>query len=222
MRHIEQIKLKIKENIYQSKKLIIIITTIVLLVSLILVLNVYLAPKPTCIKGDCYTGFGVMSFDDGTIYAGGFFEGKFHDFGIINGQNESSYEGMWKLGKKHGSGKLIYPDGSIYTGNFINDKKDGNGNFVWPDKTMIYGKFRKGEPEGLAKVILPNGIQLEGIYKNGLIFDGKGIYIYDDGSRYIGEWEDGKRNGKGILLDNLGSTIKSGNWKDNEFLEYVE
>lgn len=218
MRHIATVKSTIKMIYVNQKRILFVSVSIIIITSMFLAFKFFLSSKPTCVKGNCYTGFGIMSFENETVYAGGFFEGKFHDYGVIKSQSESSYEGMWKLGKKHGSGKLIYPDGSVYTGNFQNDIKEGKGNYIWPDKTAIYSRFVNGEPEGLSRVVLPNGIQLEGIYRNGIIFDGKGIYIYDDGSRYIGEWEDGKRNGNGVLLNNTGVIIKSGIWKNDEFI----
>ena len=58
---------------------------------------------------------------------------------------------------------------------------------------------------------------MKGIYKNGTIYEGEGIYIYDDGSKYIGEWKDGKRHGEGILKDKTGKLIFQGKWREGQF-----
>ncbi|PJZ68295.1 membrane-binding protein [Leptospira perolatii] len=175
--------------------------------------------RPKCTYGNCEIGFGALSFPDGTLYSGGFYKGKFHDFGTIRKPDGHYYEGGWKLGKKHGKGKYIYPDGSSYEGDFLEDQKEGKGTFTWPDNTSITGIFINGEPEGKATVVLPNKVSLEGSYRKGIIFQGKGIYIYDDGSKYLGEWKDGKRHGKGSLFDNRGNIIQIGEWESDKFVK---
>jgi len=42
--------------------------------------------------------------------------------------------------------------------------------------------------------------------------------VYDDGSKYMGELINGKRNGKGTLFFNDGSSI-NGEWKDDELVD---
>ena len=44
--------------------------------------------------------------------------------------------------------------------------------------------------------------------------NGKGKFIYPDGDYYIGDWKNGKVNGKGKFVHLNGSTYE-GNWKDN-------
>ena len=45
--------------------------------------------------------------------------------------------------------------------------------------------------------------------------DGKGIMNYEDGSKYDGEWKEGKRYGKGTLTYEDGAKYV-GEWKDGE------
>jgi hypothetical protein len=45
--------------------------------------------------------------------------------------------------------------------------------------------------------------------------DGEGERRYDDGSRYVGQWRDSKRHGRGTLERKDGGLL-SGDWRDDE------
>ena len=47
--------------------------------------------------------------------------------------------------------------------------------------------------------------------------DGYGTYSYHDGSKYVGEWKDGKKDSQGTYTFSDGSKYV-GEWKDGEFL----
>ena len=51
------------------------------------------------------------------------------------------------------------------------------------------------------------------IYKNGLP-NGKGIYIWNDGSKYIGDWKNNIKEGKGTYYWTDGGKYV-GDWKNN-------
>ena len=46
--------------------------------------------------------------------------------------------------------------------------------------------------------------------------NGQGTYSYRSGSRYVGEFKYGKRNGKGTLTRADGVIFPCGLWKDDE------
>ena len=46
--------------------------------------------------------------------------------------------------------------------------------------------------------------------------DGHGTYTWTNGFKYVGEWQYGKRNGKGTLTLTDG-TLQSGIWEDNSY-----
>ncbi|EMN89504.1 MORN repeat-containing protein [Leptospira weilii] len=170
-----------------------------------------------CIEGDCKNGFGTLRFRNGAVYKGQFAQSKFHGFGIFTHPKGDSYEGDWIFGKKHGKGIYKYADRSRYEGDFFENEKHGVGTFFWPGKTSILkANFFQGEPEGVGELTIAGGIKLLGMYRKGVIYEGGGIYIYEDGSKYIGEWKSGKRNGTGILMDLRGTTLKNGTWKDDQ------
>ena len=60
------------------------------------------------------------------------------------------------------------------------------------------------------------------IYKNKVLFlreeygDGQGTFFYSDGSKYVGEWKNGKKHGKGTLT-HLDGEKYVGGWKDDKY-----
>ena len=79
-------------------------------------------------------------------------------------------------------------------------------------ETIIYEVHVKGFTQKHPDI----PVELQGTYADGIVREGAGIYIYDDGSRYIGQWQDGQREGAGVLLDANGGLIWAGEWKDDE------
>ena len=45
---------------------------------------------------------------------------------------------------------------------------------------------------------------------------GQGTATLPDGRKYVGEWKDGMRHGKGTMFDYTTGESKSGKWKDNK------
>ncbi|TGK87223.1 membrane-binding protein [Leptospira bourretii] len=199
------------------KKRHLIFATLALLVLLVSIAFYVTYNRGKCSSGDCNTGFGVLELKDGTYYAGGFLNHRFHDYGILKHFSGEKYEGYWHRGEKNGKGKIFYADGAFYEGNFRRNIKHGEGYYVWSDGTKISGFFVNGEPQGKCTLTLPNKLTLVGEYERGIVINGEGIYIYDDQSRYIGNWKNGKREGKGTLLSASGEILKAGTWKSDNF-----
>eukprot|EP00829_Urostomides_striatus_P021452 TRINITY_DN9567_c0_g1_i1.p4 TRINITY_DN9567_c0_g1~~TRINITY_DN9567_c0_g1_i1.p4 ORF type:complete len:104 (-),score=20.43 TRINITY_DN9567_c0_g1_i1:105-416(-) len=49
---------------------------------------------------------------------------------------------------------------------------------------------------------------------------GKGEFIWPDGRKYVGDWENGKQHGKGLYTTADGTT-KEGEWKDGKRIRWV-
>ena len=64
---------------------------------------------------------GVLTFRDGSKYAGGFVGGKMS-----------------------GQGILAWANGDIYVGEFRNDKMDGQGTMSWANGDRYVGRFKDG------------------------------------------------------------------------------
>ncbi|TGK18869.1 MORN repeat-containing protein [Leptospira kmetyi] len=205
----------------KEKRLIILITfSLIALLATAFIIFLFVSNKPKCIEGNCKNGFGKLRFSDGATYTGNFEQFQFHGFGIFHHPKGDFYQGGWLFGKKNGKGVYEYADKSKYEGEFLENKKQGVGVFTWPGgETSLKANFFQGEPEGPGELTVAGGIKLFGVYRKGVIFDGKGIYIYKDGTKYIGEWKSGKRSGFGTYLDADGNILKIGTWKEDEFLE---
>jgi len=84
----------------------------------------------------------------------------------------------------------------FYEGNFEMDKKTGNGKYSSGNMTYE-GFFEPDEITGKGKVISVNGTYLGGIVKG--MKSGKGIYEYNNGNIYDGEWLNNLKHGEGKL-----------------------
>jgi len=161
------------------------------------------------------------------------------------------YEGDIVNGKRDGLGRIIYPDRSMYDGEWKNDKRHGMGRWLhidlqWQEGTIYDGQWEndawngEGEMVSLKKI---NAYPISDIQNNEFIdwdyasllkkyeeeievpvissFFGPRYGVY---SIYVGEFKDGKRQGKGkVIYPCLNRTAKNtliaiydGSWKNNE------
>lgn len=114
------------------------------------------------------------------VKKGGCFEGDCSDgFGkMINPKTEEKYEGEWRNGKRDGRGVEFYADGEKkYVGNFKNGKYEGNGTFFYK-----------------------NGDKYVGKYKNGLMNDDKGYFIFNNNIRLVVRVENNTKHGKAMRI----------------------
>ena len=73
------------------------------------------------------------------------------------------------------------------------------------------GEVENGVPNGLGFLIFPNGDKYVGEYKDGKR-NGRGTFTYNDG-KYVGEWKDGEQHGQGTITWSDGGKYV-GEWKD--------
>jgi len=109
-------------------------------------------------------GYGIKTFADGSIYVGGFLQGKFStdDRGVLSRPSGLNYEGTWVGGLKHGKGSQIYADHSVYTGEFANGFEHGEGRIVFADGSHFHGRFRFGRRDGPGQMT----VGLEAVRRN--------------------------------------------------------
>jgi len=165
-------------------------------------------------KGDWYndkaTGKGVYVFSNKEKYEGEFLDGKFNGEGTYFYANGTKYKGSWKYNRRHGKGKLIDKNGQIQYG-------------VWKKDVMTVRKDIAYEDTNKSEVI-----QKENQDKNcNKLFckSGKGVYTYKDGSKWKGEFKNGKPYGMGVCTYADGRKYE-GFWKKNmpqgEGIMYME
>ena len=119
-----------------------------------------------------FNGYGILKYNSGEIYKGGFLQNKKMDKkGELICDNGDIYIGEFFHNKKRGKGIMKYINGDIYDGNWFNNLKNKNGIM----------KYKNGD-----------------IYDGEWVFDkkhGKGIMTIN-GDKYKGEWDNDKKQGK--------------------------
>ena len=106
------------------------------------------------------------------------------------------YKGSYKNGLKHGHGTWTHPDGDKYRGKFKSGLKRGNGVYTFKNGEEYRGHFKRDKQHGL------------------------GQYKYNNGEVFIGEFKNNIRDGQGFIVFR-GDTIKSGIWKNDQFLKKI-
>lgn len=106
-------------------------------------------------------------------------EGKEH----YTFDNGCKFIGQWLNGKMHGNGKYLFSQRKIYEGDFVNGKAEGKG--ILYDTKYVY----------------------EGDFKNDR-FHRQGTITYSNNWFYIGQWNNGMREGYGKEVKKGSVTLK--------------
>ncbi len=174
--------------------------------------NIYLGD---CVSGNCINGKGNFAYADGSKYVGSWRSEKKDGKGVLYKKDGSvDHEGLWKndiySGRciqgncVQGVGTFIYSDGSKYFGNWQSGKKEGSGILYSSKKEVLEkGTWEYGEYIGACS---------KGNCKNG-----KGTYLFSNGSSYTGSFKKGNRHGKGTLFKSDGTVDKKGLWLYSRF-----
>jgi len=141
-----------------------------------------------CVRGNCINGQGSYndfngSIFDGTMYKGGWRDGKRHGQGELLGYGYT-YVGQWQNGKKHGQGTMTWTDGQQYVGEFQADKRHGQGTYTYGDGRKYVGEWRDGSENGQGLMTWA-GRMIEGEWSQGGSHV-KGTMTYSDGNIYEG------------------------------------
>jgi hypothetical protein len=126
-------------------------------------------------------GHGVMTWENGDVYTGEFFNGNRHGHGTLVFHDGTEYVGEWECNLQHGIGTRRWNNGDCYTGQYQNGKRTGEGRFYYSNGDMYIGLWVSG------------------------VMHGPGRYYYASGQRFEGTFVDGKRQGKGKLQRTDGS-----------------
>lgn len=154
---------------------------------------------------------------------------------------------------RDGYGKFKFDNGDIYIGQFEGHKSSGQGVCVYSNGIKYVGTWKNGKIEGEGRMILQDGTIKSGLWKdnkyvqqtaNGCLSgdctNGYGIYLFDDGrkylgtfkngephaqgtvfypdgAKYVGSWKGKQRNGEGTLFSTNGF-IQEGAWQNDNFV----
>lgn len=111
----------------------------------------------------------------------------------INSKTFEKYEGEWHMGKRHGYGREFFAEGKI----------------------KYIGGFDSGKYHGIGILYLSNGERYEGGFVNGKMHGKNGRYIFKNGDVLTINFEQGMRQGFGILTRNSGAQSNTF-FKNNE------
>ena len=184
-------------------------------------------------------GQGVITYPDGDKYIGQWSDDKFNGNGTyIWGKNTefSGYKfiGQYKDDKRYGLGVMTYSNGDKYDGNWKNNDQSGYGTYTFSDGRKYVGEWVGGKYQGLGKLFHSDGsVNKEGIFKNGQFLSAEtealptctsseyfhncsGIYEFDDGAKYVGEWQNNEEHGQGAFTFSNGNKYL-GEFKDGVF-----
>ncbi len=169
-----------------------------------------------------FNGRGTMEFSNGDTYIGQWKNDYQHGKGEYLFDDGNRYEGMFTEGKFDGQGTMYYADGSIYEGSWKNNYKDGQGIYTDADGEKLEGLWLSGKylDDDLAEEVAEEPQEdknkiLEDDLRNCNRLrceDGVGVYTYGDGSKWIGEFNDGLPQGQGTCYYSNGDKYV-GHWK---------
>ena len=75
--------------------------------------------------------------------------------------------------------------------------------------------------QGHGIYLYSDGVRYDGQYNDDKK-DGYGIYLWTDGRRYEGWWYKGKQHGLGVYIDTVKSTLKFGLWEHGKRMRWFD
>lgn len=172
-------------------------------------------------KNDFKEGIGTYAYHNGDLYVGDFKKDLRSGHGTMTYKSGAIYKGDWRNDSKNGIGTYTDENGYVYEGNWT------NGNFedtsapasseeptvaASHDSNTTIASNTSPEPSSTTSSdpvyeskSLPN---CNSTYCNNI----EGVYIYSDGSKYIGDHKSGKPGGQGTIYYVNGDKY-TGGWK---------
>jgi hypothetical protein len=183
-----------------------------------------------CLAGDCKNGVGTWEWESGATYTGQFQNGARNGYGQYIFPNKDIYIGEWQNNEFHGYGAYYYNDRTgfkNYCGEWLAGKRSGIGLMyyddndiqprfgVWKENNFLYKYDNLGCSDGdcyngYGVYTWNDGTRYEGNFRAGKR-DGEGVYYYASGAKYIGSQSNDGRHGWGIYYYPTGSKFV-GEW----------
>ena len=128
-------------------------------------------------------------------YDGEVINEKPNGYGTMRFNSGERHEGRFSDGLLDGSGKIFFVNGSILEGEFCRGVIS-RGKLSYASGIIFNGTFENKNPrEGV--MLYPNGEKFEGYVDFSRNYK-KGTHFFADGTRYVGEFKEGLRHGRGI------------------------
>lgn len=161
-------------------------------------------------------GHGVMKYENGDVYKGEWKTGDLNGKGIMIYANGNSYDGNWKNNYPEGQGIMKYSNGDVYTGGWRLGSRHGMGTMKYANGDVYKGSWKHNLCDGEGTMTYSNGDVYIGEWHNNCR-NGTGTMKYFNGYVYKGDWKDHVRHGQGILLNEKGSIVHKGKWKNDKY-----
>lgn len=182
-----------------------------------------------------FQGIGQMLFANGDKYQGDWTGDHMHGEGKYNYHNGDRYEGQFRKGKLHGKGTMYYHDGDRFVGLWKENLKDGQGTYYRTNGKKISGVWMAGKitreespytastnssssninnsttsstSNSTTESTTSGLLNCNATYCNEI----RGAYTYADGTKWIGNFVDGRPEGEGICYYANGDKYV-GSWK---------
>lgn len=140
----------------------------------------------------CYQqakGYGVLTWPDGSTYAGTFVKGRRHGWGVFTDA----------IGR--------------FEGDFANDQRNGRGVMYWPSGSCLDVETKNNQWNGRGVLVNAQGHRFDGQYKDSKK-NGHGVWTWIGGGGFEGEFANSLANGHGVLTLPNGDRL-SGPFKDD-------
>jgi antitoxin component YwqK of YwqJK toxin-antitoxin module len=161
-----------------------------------------------CIAGDCEDGQGVFVTSEHIKYIGGFKNGKKNGFGLELDPKQGMYIIVnWKDDKEDGYARIFNVNNELV---FAFEMKDGNAISEFSENGVSVGCVKGDCKNGFGYYVWDDGTKYMGEFKNGLV-NGLGTLIWAEG-KFIGSFIDAKRCGYGREYDKDNVLVKQGEW----------
>ena len=166
-------------------------------------------------QNDKRNGQGNNTWANGEKYVGEWQNDKRNGQGNNTWANGDKHVGLYKNDLRHGQGTYTHANGDTYEGGYKNDLMDGQGTYTYANGRKEVGEFKNDALNGFATKYFANGtIDKEGIFKDdellyaqtktlpncpssGYFHNCFGLFKYDNGDKYVGEWQNDKSHGQG-------------------------
>jgi hypothetical protein len=140
------------------------------------------------------------------------------------------YDGEWSHGERHGLGTLRWNSGASYTGYWEDGHCTGRGTYVSCAGAIFDGTWTQDQlsAQHLCVISLPCGTQYMGRLEvreplpkwlpqiNPVdLIQGTGSIHYANGNVYRGDILNGKKHGRGILVDSNDVILREGEWEND-------
>lgn len=182
-------------------------------------------------------GRGRLVRADGTEYFGMFHQSQFHGPGKLTFANGNVLEATWENGRSAGEGTFTFANGDYYSGEILNDRLEGHGTMQFVNGDQYVGEWSNNVRSGRGRMSFEDGSSIEGQWdedqfrgnwsqlgytgnREGLAScnngcpDGKGRYVYPDGTAFFGQIAGGFPAGNGTVVYTNGN-IYSGEYRQH-------